>query len=254
MPDKERERFYLAQLRRCVELPAGEPEVPEPPDFVLGSRPFRVGIEMTEYHHPPVIGKRPHQEVQSLRDRIVATAERLHTEAGGPALYVTVIFGHQGKLSKVRVQPIARVLAYAVLCQRLPASVCDPSVEIPHNCLPPEIANVHIHGSLDGKDKLWYASAGGWVARIDPTDVQREIDRKGRIIREARLKCDALWLVIVHHLVRGGPCELTVEARTSVYHHVFDRVLWLDPHRPLATDLISHIESHKREDGKYKAI
>ncbi len=237
MPDKERERHYLTQLRRCVELPSGEPEEPEPPDFLLGLAPQRIGIEMTEYHHPPNRGERPHQETQSLKDQVVDTAEQMHAEAGGAALYVTAIFGRHGRLAKDGVQPIARALAGAILAQHVPRSMHEPDVEILRGSLPREIAHARIHGSVDGEDKLWYADAGGWVAKITSADVQRELDRKGRMASSARAKCDVLWLVIVHNHLRGAPSELTAEARVAAYRHAFDRVLWLDTHRPRAIDL-----------------
>jgi len=239
MPDKEREHRYLAELRKCVpELPPGEPiDDSEPPDFLLGSRPNRIGIEFTEYHHPPKPGKRPHQEVQSLKNRVVKLAEQLHAQAGGPALYVTTIFGRHGRLSKETVRPIAKAFADAVLSQDVPRSGHDASVRIPRELLPREIAQARAHGSVDGEDKLWQADAGGWVAQIAPSDVQREVARKLRIVDTARRRCDALWLVIVHNLVRGEPCELSAQARTAEYTHAFDRLLWLDPHTPRMIDL-----------------
>lgn len=89
MPDKKRERYYLSRLRACVpDLPAGDPIEPEPPDFVLIKDGHRLGIELTTFYLPPEPGKRPHQERQSLKERIVAEAAALHSQAGGPALYV----------------------------------------------------------------------------------------------------------------------------------------------------------------------
>jgi hypothetical protein len=202
-----------------------------------------LGVELTEYHHPPSPGNRPHQEIQSLKEQIVQIAERLHADAGGPALYVTVIFGRHGRLSKNRVQAIAKALADAVLFQNVPRSIGDPDVEIPRNLLPQEIAHARAYGSVDGQDKLWHANNGGWVAEIGVPDVQREIDRKQRIVEMARTKCDELWLVIVHNLVRGAPCELSAEARNAEYTFTYDRVIWLNPHQPSAGDFRQRIRT-----------
>jgi hypothetical protein len=84
------------------------------------------------------------------------------------------------------------------------------------------------------------ADAGGWVARIAPSHVQREIERKQRMASAARATCDALWLVIVHNLVRGAPCELSDGARAAEYTHGFDRLFWLDPHTPRVIELRTH--------------
>ncbi len=240
MPDKKRERYYLQKLKQCIELPDSQEET-EQPDFLLGYHPNRIGIELTEYHHPPPPGKRVYQEVQSLKNRVVEIAEQMHTEAGGPALYLSVIFGPHGCLSKKTVRPIAKALAEAVLSEPAPKSPYDPSVKIERDRLPREIAHVHLSGSVNGQDKLWQADAGGWVMTVGSIDLQREVDKKQHMSGIARAKCDALWLVIVHNLLRGAPCELSAEAKSAIYRHAFDRVLWLDPHLPRVTEL--HIAS-----------
>jgi hypothetical protein len=244
MPDKDRERRYLTALRHCVDgLPPDEAVESERPDFLLGSSLTRIGIEFTEYHHPPSRGERPHQEIQSLQDRVVSLAEDLHHKGGGPALYVSAIFGSHGRLAKESVGPIAKALANAVLSQDVPRSMRDESVEILRDLLPPEIAHVRVHGSVDSEDRLWQAGAGGWVAQIAPSDVQREIARKQRTAGAAHERCDALWLVIVHNIVRGAPCELSEQAKTAEYAHSFNRVFWLDPHSPSALEFHSRLTS-----------
>src|SRR5687768_1757658 len=140
MPDKERERRYITLLRRCVELPPGDPAEPEPPDFVLGEQPGRVGIEFTEYHHRADNGEPPFQEIQSLKWRIVERAERLYSEAGGPALYLTAIFRRHHHLTKKAVPRIAQQFAESVLAVKMPSSLEEGSVEIPWDLLPDEIA------------------------------------------------------------------------------------------------------------------
>lgn len=253
MPDKERERYYLRKLKQCVSLPDAQEDT-ERPDFLLGYHPNRIGIELTVYHHPTIPGKRVHQEVQSLKNRVVELAEHLHTDAGGSALYLSVIFGPHGCLSKKTVRPIAEALAKAVLSEPAPKCPYDPSVKIPRDRLPPEIAHVHFSASIDGRDKLWQADAGGWVITVKPSDIQREIDKKQGMSGIALTKCDALWLVIVHDLVRGAPCELSAEVKLELYQHAFDRVLWLDPHLPRVTELciaptLSLSEVNKGEAG-----
>jgi hypothetical protein len=75
MVDKQRERWYVEQLRSTVEgFPNGEIMAGESPDFVVQSGESSVGIELTVLHLPPPNGKRPHQEQQSLKDRIVRLA------------------------------------------------------------------------------------------------------------------------------------------------------------------------------------
>lgn len=240
MPNKERERHYLRQFRHCLDLPPDPPVESERPDFIVMSPLGRIGVELTEYHHPPDSGERPYQELQSLKDQIITTAERLHGEAGGPALYVTATFGHHAHIAKATVASIARSLAEGLLSCDVPKSIHDPSLAIPRGCMPPEIAHARVHGSIDGVDKLWHADNGGWVATIGPADVQRELDRKAHVASAARSRCDLVWLVIVHDLLRGAPSELSDEARAAFYQHAFDRVFWLDPHHPAFFELRAH--------------
>jgi hypothetical protein len=130
-----------------------------------------------------------------------------------------------------------RSQANAILAQNPPRSIQDPTVEIPRSQLPREVAHVRLNGSIDGEDRLWSVSDGGWIARITQADLQREIDRKRRIIATAREKCDTLWLVIVHNLTRGAPSELSPAVPAAVHRYDFDRVLWLESHVPRVIEL-----------------
>ena len=86
----------------------------------------------------------------------------------------------------------------------MPGSSRAPSVRLPRNLLPPEIAYVSAHGSVDGVDRLWQADDGEWVAPITPAHIEREIRRKEKTACLARMKCNELWLVIAHDLMRGA--------------------------------------------------
>jgi hypothetical protein len=155
MPNKGRERFYLDRLRACsIGLPAAEARDSESPDFVINADPT-LGVEFTEFHLPADPGERPHQEVQSLQERVIAIAEDAHASAGGPALYVHAIFGRHGRLAKRTVRQIGETLADVLLSFPVPRSMDNGSVDIPKTLLPPEIAHVRVHGSVDGIDRLW---------------------------------------------------------------------------------------------------
>lgn len=110
-------------------------------------------------------------------------------------------------------------------------------MEIPWDLLPDEIAKAWAHASVDGVGRLWKPDHMGWVADITPEHVQAELNRKQRVVPAARQRCDALWLVLVHNLTRGAPCELLEEAAGANYTSAFDRVLWMDPHGPHTRDL-----------------
>lgn len=239
MPDRIRERFYLDALRRAlVDVPSGEPFESESPDFLFVTSGHRLGIEMTTFHLPPAARERPRKEQRSLSDQIVQIAERLHHEAGGPALYVSVVFHEHPALSKKDTQPLARALADAVLKYRVPRAFNEPPVEIPWENLPERIASIHVRASIDGVDKLWHAVAFGWVAQINYHHVAEVVRKKALKEPAARSRCDELWLVIASDNFSGAaPAEISNEALGASYEAPFDRVIWLLPHAPRAIDL-----------------
>jgi hypothetical protein len=236
MPDKQRERWYFEALRRALpEIPAGTPEEPEPPDFVVGDGSQRLGLELTVFHLPPAVGERPHQEQQSLKDHIVSAAEAIHADWGGPALYVSIYFDPHRVLTKKNIQPLSREIASSILRAPSPRSMREP-VELEWGQRPQGISGVQIHPSVDGHDKLWHADSGGWVADITSTHIARIVAAKSRVASLARGRCDRLWLVVVHDLFsRAAPAELTTDAAEATYHGPFDRLIWLTPHSPEQT-------------------
>jgi hypothetical protein len=233
MPNKARERFYLRALQLALpQLPSGLPLEPEPPDFVLLSDGYRLGIEFTTFHLPSNLGDSPHQEQQSLKDRIVAQAKRLHAEAGGAPLYVTVHFNSLSRLWKKDIHPFARELADAVLAGSTP-NVDDLAVTTMlarPDCIISvrRIPNGAVH-------KLWYAADGGWVAPITSEHISEEVRRKARSEPAARKECDDLWLVIVNDNFAGAAqAEISDEALNAMYNGPFEQLIWLLPHAPRA--------------------
>jgi hypothetical protein len=239
LPDKIRERFYLDALRRAgVDLPSGEPSVGESPDFLFVTNGHRLGIEVTAFHLPPEARESPRQKQRSLSDRIVEIAEGLHHEAGGPALYVSVVFHEHPALSKNDTQPFGRALADAVLKYRVPRAFNEPPAEIPWENLPERIASIHVRASIDGVDELWHAVAFGWAAQINYQHVAEVVRKKASKEPRARSKCDELWLVVSNDYFSGAaPAEISNEALGASYEAPFDRVIWLLPHAPRAIDL-----------------
>jgi len=232
MADKDRERWYLEKLKACFpSFPAGTIEPGETPDFLIRSEEDVTGIEVTQFYPSPEDGARPGQEVQSLKDQIVEAAHRMHVESGGPALYVTVFFRSPLRVTKRDIQTVAQELAESIQRTPVPTRIDAPFASVSLRDLPPSIASVHIYGSVDGQDQLWYSDAGGWVVPVDASHVNAVVARKERMAQIARQKCDRLWLLIVNDVFsRATPAELKHGAIHSVGKGVFDRVIWLAPH------------------------
>jgi hypothetical protein len=240
MADKLRERWYVNQLQSALtHFPAGEVLATESPDFLVQSDEQLVGVEVTVFYWSAPNEVRPHQEEQALKDRVVATAQRAHTEAGGPALYVSVFFARHSAITKGNAQKRGQELAQAVLETTPPASIDEGAVTVFWNRLPAGIVDISIRASVHERDRLWSADAGGWVAQVQPVDIQTVIDRKSRMLPVARAKCREVWLVIIDdEFSRAAPVELGEAAARHAYSHAFDRLFWLEPHQGRVHELL----------------
>jgi hypothetical protein len=232
MPNKQQERFYLDALRQAMpNLAVGQATPSETPDFLLSSHGRTIGIEFTLIHLPPSAGERPHQETQALKDRIVARAAKLHDDANGPALYVTVFFRPRAALNKGLVDQAAQGIARAVSSVAGSAVAHGVNEEPRWQTLPQEVVHISIQRSINGIDKLWHADAGGWVAEILPEHIREVVATKVRMHSAARQRCDELWLVIVNDVFsRAAQAELGASITQAVFEHPFDRLLVLVPH------------------------
>lgn len=239
MANKYLERWYVEQLRRAIpDFPSGTVQGDESPDFIVQSDQRIVGIEVTAFHWPASEGTRPHQEEQALKDRAVATAVKIHAEAGGPALYVTVYFARPIAFAKRQVREQGESIARAVLHSAVPESLEEPPVRVQWDRLPSGVSEITIRASVHSRDRLWSADASGWVAPVDSSHIQSVLERKHEMATRAQRKCQELWLIIVNdEFSRGAPVELAVESRQAVYDHPFDRLFWLEPHRERAWEL-----------------
>src|SRR5688572_28992801 len=156
MPNKDRENRQLTLLRALIpEFPSGAIEPSESPDFIVRNGSAATGIEFTEFHLPPSGSDRPHQEIQALKERIVATAHRIHSEAGGPPLYVSVFFRGSSSLTKSAVRPLAEAVYRAVRQAVVPPFPEDSRVA--YDVLPPEVIDISVRASFNGHDELWSA-------------------------------------------------------------------------------------------------
>lgn len=248
MADKAVERRYLEALR--IALPAafsGQVIESETPDFlIVGAGQERVGVELTRFYLPPQPGRRPHQELVRLRQRVVAQAEKVHSERGGPGLYVDVYFPESFDFRKTDVNKLAHELADSILSTSVPQHRDEPPVEIPRNQRPIWTGGIMVHPSVDGSDRLWAADEGGWVDEVRSSHITAILRDKTRMALPAGRKCDSLSLVVVNDEFAGGaPADISQEALSASYEGPFERLIWLLPHGPHAIEL--HISRGSRQ-------
>jgi hypothetical protein len=252
MANKRKERWFVEQLRHVLhDFPEGHIESDEAPDILVRSDRCTLGIEVTVFHLPPSDGQRPQQEDQALKDRVVDAALAVHTSGGGPALYVTVYFRRGSKITKRDVTVYGEVVARAVRGTPWPVSLDEPGVTVPWEQLPPFVSEITIRAAVTGGRPLWSANAGGWVAPVEPDQIQAVLDRKAAMGERARTKCQELWLVVVNdEFSRGAPVELTTTSESATYAHSFDRVFWLEPHRLRVWELQSATKPLQPSSGE----
>ena len=231
VPNLRKEEFYMLALSKGLGLKwAKPPEKSETPDFLCVLDSCNIGVELTEFHLPQQTGRRPHQEQSALRNQIVELAEQLYEESLGPPLYVTIFFRDEIEFKKSEVQAQARAICGALLHTNVPRNFSESITEVHWHNLPKEVTNIRVCGSIDGVNKLWYASSGGWVTQIKPSHIQEVLDKKAGSLSRARLKCDKIWIVIVEDpFGLGAPAEISEEAKKTTYEVIADRLLWLKP-------------------------
>jgi hypothetical protein len=244
MPNKERERLYLAALQDLIpDIPSDEPESPEPPDFIFRRAAGALGIELTVFHLPPTPGERSHQQQRAMESHVVAEAERIHREAGGRAQYVWVAFSNNARLNRRSMNSLSREIARLT---HLDTSL-DSTYDVPVDELPEGVTYIRVEPSIDGRDRLWYPDHAGWVASVLPEHIEDVIARKARTVIASRRHADELWLVIVDDVFSGAaPARLSDQAVAAQYNHPFDRLIWFDAPARRLTDLRPQLSSNER--------
>lgn len=180
---------------------------------------------------------------------MVQQAFQLHTQSGGPALYVKVHFGDVHVLRKQTARELAEALAAAVQRAHVPLSLAEGWILLPYSELPETIVSVRIAASVDGNDRLWSADDGSWVAPVLPHHIEDVIAAKRTMFENARRRCDEVWLVIVNDAFIGAAqAELSDAAASHAYSHPFARLLWLEPHRPGLKALVALLPEEGRLD------
>jgi hypothetical protein len=238
MPSSRRGSFYFEQLLRLMpELSEGSVHRGEAPDYLIELGTRTIGVELTEFHLPPPGGERSHVHTMDLRWKTMLRAFEQHRSLGGPALYLTAAFPGEHPAAKRAIVPSAERLEQAVLAQPVPRHIGEGQFIVPWDALPSEVASLSCWGSVDGIDALWQPMDGGWVAEIQPGDIQATIDSKAAKLSGYRANCTEIWLVIAHDVFFSAPADLSETGLTASYDAAFDRVLWLDARAPAVRDL-----------------
>jgi hypothetical protein len=200
MNKKQLERVYLDHFAEvCDSFPHGRITDSENPDFIVeregGSR---LGIELTQLLRQPDEGGRPMREQEALRHQIIMAARAQYAETGGPAVRVSVSFSPTPLLVP-QVRPLASSLV-AVVSRNIPEPGEHSAEE--HDWPPrPHFEEAFERVAVSRPhwltESFWNEPSAEWVATCSAEHLGRIVEEKSARVRDYRLKCDEVWLLII---------------------------------------------------------
>ena len=172
----------------------------EAPDFLLQLPSGPVGVEVTQIHHPTPDVRRSPQARESAISRVVALAQALHQQRGGPSLRVSVGFVPNFDPQHLRRDTTAAAIV-ALVEQLLtqPGEVLEwrPDYQT-YKQYPEQIAFVHIYRQPPDWRPHWLAPQAGWVGPLPLEHLQAQIDEKALLLPKYRLATPVVWLLFAN--------------------------------------------------------
>jgi hypothetical protein len=197
---KELERAYLDRFAEiCDAVPRGRIEDAENPDFLVHREDgSRLGIELTQLVRQPAEGQRPMREQESLRQKILTAARAKYATTGDPPVHVSVSFSRT-PLSVPQLSSIVSSLV-AVVRRNVPEPGEQSAEE--HDWPPrPRFEEAFERVAVSRPHWLtecfWHEPSAEWVETCSAEHLRRIVEEKGRRVRDYRLKCDEVWLLII---------------------------------------------------------
>ena len=178
---KQKERRYLMRFKEvCSAFPDGEVRDCERPDFIISRTEGDLGIEITQLFQTPAPSKRPLQEQESLRKRIVDEAQSQYNLLGNRPIWVTIYFNHNYLLKKRDVKALGDKVAGIV--QRNIPSLNGPAKDevydwVNRDYFPEQISRVSVR---NGRKNLWSPSDFGFFPSLTPKEIQTKLNDKNK--------------------------------------------------------------------------
>lgn len=193
----------------------------ENPDFIVKRSTGRLGIEVTQLFRDVPDGKRPMQEQESLRQRVLNAAHAMYDGQAGPAIWVSVHFSTSVNLTKQRAPQLGEQIARLVLSS-LPAPDDSTALEEQGNeqeKFPEEVSLISIRRRSFLTKSSWSDPVAEFVPECQPNAVQSVIDDKNGRYSDYQKEADEVWLLIV---ADGGNHSSWMDLSESVNMHRFD--------------------------------
>jgi hypothetical protein len=241
--NKQAERRHLDLLLAALpELPRGQVEACEKPDFVMLAAGTRIGIEHTALFH---YGPRTHARELAER-KVVDDAQRRAQLDECPPLLVFVAFAEAAHLSKQNMSGLSRWLAATIL-RNLPAigathAIGESGQATP--LLPSDITQIHVARPISLRNGNWQPSSGGHAPYDFRETLQRELDAKRLKLPTYLESCDECWLLVVATgEVPSSFVSRDGDTRCAHFDFAFKRAFFLDALREQAFELNGRFEA-----------
>lgn len=183
------ERYYFEQFRSHFPLPAGDLEYSDKPDVVIHGI-HKLGIEIANLYLSDGANPNSEQIQQVRREKVVQSAQELHSHAGGKGIEISVSFSPEHPINDIH--SIAESLAaIARKIQDLPAGTLPPS----YFAHIPEIWLIY-HNPIEYPDALWRVLQVFSVPQLSAERVAQLVEIKDRKLSQYQ-QCDEYWLLLV---------------------------------------------------------
>ena len=233
---KEKElSWYKAARRVCSSLPAGEPELPDPPAPDLIFPDLDLGVEITEYLESEEGGSRL-RRLEVERDTIIADAQRTFEASHDEQLFVTAWWkpGWDGSIAKQAGYLSTSIAAIVAQLVRDRRTSWRPDWRVREDIqLGQYLAGVDARPS---KGPVVWQSAGSAMIPDPAEKLQRIMDGKAAKLDGYRNSCTIVWLLIVAEPSLSTYFSPDEGFDDAVYRTAFDEVFVFDrfQHRVLS--------------------
>ncbi len=227
LPKKDVERHYFDRFRQLYQpFPEGLVTSTEEPDFLIAGRHQTIGVELTELHREVQSGQVPLQAMEAMRHRVVARAQELYVQSGGPPVRCT-IFMQEAHIEKSQVEPLANAIA-SIAKRNLPlpnTSLSESYDWTNRDYFPDIIDTVSVH-RLDAITETHFNCPGAtWVPKLSSGDIIRTLEAKTPKYAAYRTRCDQAWLLINADIgAMSTWFDFETDALAGPFVTTFDRV------------------------------
>ncbi len=217
----EAERHYFEMFSRDYVLPSGTIEFGDKPDVILRGEERTIGIEMTNLYVTDGNISRSEQVQASLRERVIAAAQRQYGASGSLQVEISLGFNAQTAITSVNatarkiaslaegIQPVTGVIArklYSII---------------------PELSFVYAYAGANAKRVLRLVQVHSH-GMMSISRLQDEVLRKERLSSCYR-KCDAYWLLVVVDFFNPAQ-EQEIRVPGQISSRVFEKVIVYKPY------------------------